>query len=239
MDATLPVRSERPFRPGAPVVWPLARHAIFDLDRTLIAGSSVAIWARELARRRLLEPTVLARALVREAIFERRGVSEAAAERLQVRLLRAARGRDAQPLIDAATDSADAVVARFEPALRRLIDWHRDRGDECIVLSAGPQQLVEVVAAKAGFHAGIGTRVEIVDGRLTGRLDGPFCHGAGKLARLRDEIGLVDLSGATAYSDSMSDLPLLQACIYSAAVNPDRHLRAEARRRGWGIISTR
>ena len=71
---------------------------------------------------------------------------------------------------------------------------------------------------------------------LTGRLDGPFCHGDGKLARLRDELA-VDLRRATAYTDAASDLPLLQACAFPVAVHPDRALEAAARAAGWPIFS--
>ena len=73
--------------------------------------------------------------------------------------------------------------------------------------------------------------------RFTGRLEGPFCHGRGKVARLWVELGTADLSGATAYSDSMSDLPLLTAAGAPVAVNPDRRLRREARTQGWPVLT--
>ena len=94
---------------------------------------------------------------------------------------------------------------------------------------------MDAVARALRLHRGIGTRCG-VDGRLTGRLDGPFCHSDGKLARLRDEVGMVDLSRAQAYSDAATDLPLLSACGFPVAVNPDRKLRAAAKAAGWPVL---
>ena len=75
-----------------------------------------------------------------------------------------------------------------------------------------------------------------MDGRFTGRLDGPFCYGAGKLERLTAALGPVDLAAAYAYADSGSDVPLLEACGNPVAVRPDRRLRAVALSHGWPII---
>ena len=75
------------------------------------------------------------------------------------------------------------------------------------------------------------------DGRFTGRLEGPFCHGRGKLARPWVELGTSDLSRATASSDSMSDLPRRTAAGRPVAVNPDRPLRREARLQGWPVLT--
>ena len=90
-------------------------------------------------------------------------------------------------------------------------------------------QLVSAVSGLLGAHRGVGTVAEVVDGCYTGRLSGPFCQGRGKLDRLAQEVGPVQLSEAAAYSDSGSDLALLRSCRRPVAVNPDRALRAAAR----------
>ena len=113
---------------------------------------------------------------------------------------------------------------------------HLDSGDFCIVLSASPHELVESVAVALGAHRAVGTRIDIVDGVLTGRLDGPFCYGAGKLEALEREVGRIDLHTATAYADSGSDLPLLERCGTAVAVNPDKELRRWASHAGWPIV---
>ncbi|MEY2571670.1 MAG: hypothetical protein QOE63_2020 [Acidimicrobiaceae bacterium] len=118
-----------------------------------------------------------------------------------------------------------------------LLEHHLAAGDFCVVLSASPHELVEVIGASLGAHRAIGTRAAVTDGYLTGELDGPFCYGPGKLARLRNALGPVDLHDAWAYADSRSDLPLLQACGHPVAVNPDRALRKVAARHEWPVIT--
>ena len=215
------------------------RAAIFDLDRTLLPGSSLVHLGRALVRDGLLRPSDLASFFARETAFRWRGLSQPGAERLRQRLLAMAAGFELAPLV-AVVDTVGADVARLvPPAALRLVSQHLELGDYCVVLSSSPQELVERVAAHLGIQRGVGTRAEVIDGKLTGRLDGPFCHSDGKLARLRDELGMVDLRRTFAYSDAGSDLPLLSACAYPVAVNPDRQLRSAARAAGWPIIKLR
>ena len=129
-----------------------------------------------------------------------------------------------------------ALAAEVSPAARFLLQRHLDAGDFCIVLSASPHELVEAVTTALGAHRAVGTRIEVVDGVLTGRLDGPFCYGAGKLEALEREVGRIDLATATAYADSGSDLPLLERCGTAVAVNPDKELRRWARSKSWPIV---
>jgi HAD superfamily hydrolase (TIGR01490 family) len=213
------------------------RLAIFDLDRTLIPGSSLVPLARQLARRGLVDRARLVGAVARNAAFARRGADASTAERITADALAATAGLEAGVVAGAALDAATDVVRTIRPALRSLARHHAARGETCVIVSAAPHELVQHVARLADFDLGIGTRVEVRDGRLTGRLDGPFCHGSGKLARLRDELAWADLSLATAYSDAGSDLPLLEACGFPIAVHPDRVLKAAARRGGWPIVA--
>jgi HAD superfamily hydrolase (TIGR01490 family) len=213
------------------------RLAIFDLDRTLIPGSSLVPLARQLARRGLLDRGRLVGAVARNAAFARRGADASTAERVTSDALSAVTGMRESVLAEAVLDAATDVVRAFRPGMRSLARQHVARGETCVIVSASPHELVQHVARLAGFDLGIGTRVEVRDGRLTGRLDGPFCHGCGKLARLRDELSGADLANATAYSDAGSDLPLLEACGFPIAVRPDRALKAAARRGGWPVVA--
>jgi HAD superfamily hydrolase (TIGR01490 family) len=140
------------------------------------------------------------------------------------------------PLLSVLLEAASEVAASVYPGARWLLEDHVERGDFCVVLSASPHELVSAVSGLLGAHRGVGTRAEVVDGRYTGRLDGPFCQGRGKLDRLAEEVGPVTLEDATAYSDSASDLMLLGSCRRPVAVNPDRGLRAAARSAGWPIV---
>lgn len=224
--------------PTRPVPLPTdeRRLAIFDLDRTLLPGSSLVPLGRAMVGAGIVRSSDLSRLAVGEIRFRRRGVSEAGTDRLRERLLNLAAGKDHARLVEVADGVGIEVANLIGPAARRLIGRHLDVGDQVVVLSSSPQELVEQVAHRLGAHRGVGTRTEVLDGVLTGRLDGPFCYREGKLARLRDDVGVSDLATSFAYSDAGSDLPLLSACGYPAAVNPDRRLRAAARAEGWPII---
>jgi HAD superfamily hydrolase (TIGR01490 family) len=215
---------------------PTRRLAVFDLDRTLLPGSSLFELGRALADRGLIDRALVARHALRAAVFARRGLADSRIERVRDTVLAAAADREGEQLASVAREVGDRLASAAHPAARWLIDRHHAAGDVCVVLSASPQELVEAVGAGLGADRSIGTRAEVVDGRLTGRLDGPFCHGSGKLERLRDELGEVDLGGAVAYADSGSDLPLLDACGHPVAVNPDRRLRDAAAAGGWPVL---
>ena len=210
--------------------------AVFDLDRTLIPGSSLMALARELARRGLVPRSQLVRHASRNIAFARRGLGDTAVGNVRTGALEALTGRAACELVPIARGVGRELASQVYGGARRLLELHKAAGDFCVLLSASPQELVEAVAHALGVHRAVGTRVEVDHGLYTGRLDGAFCYGVGKLTRLHDELGEVDLGSAHAYSDSSSDVPLLAACGRPVAVNPDRRLRAAARVNGWPVI---
>ncbi|MBW3614460.1 MAG: HAD-IB family hydrolase [Actinobacteria bacterium] len=230
---TATVSTTRPSRPGRCAARSLA---IFDLDRTLVPGSTLMELGRALAQRGVIGRTDVARHIVKAELFSRRGLSDSRITRLRQSLLAAAADRELEQLISVAREVGPQIASGAYPAARWLLERHHAAGDLCVVLSASPQELVEVVAAALGADRAVGTRTEVVSGRLTGRLDGPFCHGEGKLERLREEMGPVDLARAFAYADSGADLPLLGACGGAVAVNPDRRLRQAAAAAGWPVL---
>jgi HAD superfamily hydrolase (TIGR01490 family) len=210
--------------------------AIFDLDRTLLPGSSLVALARAMAVARMVPRRRLASAVLQEARYKRRGAHDGEVSALRDEALGHIAGLERVPLVDLAHRVADELVASVTPGARFLLERHLAAGDFVVVLSASPQELVERVAAGLGAHRGIGTRARAVEGVFTGGLEGPFCYGVGKLERLFADIGRVDLTSAFAYADSASDLPLLQACGHPVAINPDRRLRAAATERGWPVL---
>jgi HAD superfamily hydrolase (TIGR01490 family) len=211
--------------------------AIFDLDRTLVSGSSLFPLASELARAGVLARRTVARAAIRNARYRRRGASDRRVDSVRRGVAELAIGRDYDPIAEVAMDVGGQLVADMSPTARMLVDRHLLAGDFCVVLSASPQELVDAVVHALGAHRGVGTRAQIVDGLLTGQLDGPFCYGAGKLERLRTELGEVPLDTAWAYADSMSDLPVLTAVGWPIVVNPDRRLQRIARSRHWPVLN--
>ena len=210
--------------------------AVFDLDRTLISGSSLGRFGRELVRQELVARRHVARHVPLEQLFRRRGLAGGRLDDLVHRLLDVAAGAEVGPLLEVARSMGDALASEVTPAARFLVDRHLRAGDFCVIVSASPHELVEAVAAALGVHRAVGTRLEMHAGQLTGRLDGPFCYGVGKLEALEREVGLLDLSSATGYADSGSDLPLLERCGTAVAVNPDAELRRWARSHDWPIV---
>ena len=131
-------------------------------------------------------------------------------------------------------DIVPRLLARVRPEAMRLIEQHRAAGRATYIVSASPIELVEPLAKALGMTAGIGTRSEIIDGRYTGQLVGPFCYGDGKVTAISElaEWEGFDLDKCYAYSDSASDLPMMSAVGHPVAVNPETRLAAIARKRG-------
>ena len=213
---------------------------IFDLDRTLHAGSGLGVLARHAFRQRLIGPSKLVQSLAHDVVFRRRGSTDGHIDSIAERALEMAGGvklADLEPVMVAA---ADEIVGSVRPAMRLLLDNHLLAGHFCVLLSASPQPLVERVAAMLGVHRGIGTVIEAEDGVLTGRIVEPMCYAEGKLARLEQAIGWSghqrDDTFSFAYADSMSDLVLLEAVTSPVVIAPDRALRRLAVRREWPVI---
>ena len=214
----------------------IGRAAVFDLDRTLLAGSSLVALARVMAKNGLVSGQQLLSGLAMDQVFRRRGASDEDVDRLRATALRHVAGADVAQL-RALTDEVGRTLSRqVLPGARMLLRRHQEAGDFIVILSASPQELVEAIATRLGAQRAVGTRAEIDGAHYTGGLDGPFCYGAGKVQRLEQDLGPGSLDVATAYADSASDLPVLEACHEPVAVNPDRPLHRVAKARGWPIV---
>lgn len=215
--------------------------AIFDLDRTLLKGSSSAALNEALfeagltARRSVPGQGLMLRA------YELGGESlpSMALARLAAR---AFRGRPVGAAEEAAQLAAGALRREIGPWLPPLLEHHRDAGRTLVLATTSPYDLVRPLADRLGFDHLIATRYATrVDTRgvlrYTGRLDGGFVWAAGKLAAVRRWAAdrRVDLDASWAYSDSIYDLPLLAAVGHPTAVNPDYRLLATATLRRWPV----
>jgi HAD superfamily hydrolase (TIGR01490 family) len=143
---------------------------------------------------------------------------------------------------------AELVAAAMEPVLKPLLapevvdaaHGFRARGHRVYIVSTALQEIVDAIVADLGLDGGIGTVCEVVDGCYTGRALRPL-HGRAKAEAL-DELAArdgLDLAASTAYSDSHSDLPFLEAVGHPVVVNPDKSLRKIAQERGWPILEAR
>jgi HAD superfamily hydrolase (TIGR01490 family) len=212
--------------------------AFFDLDRTLIRRSSVLALAPSFRARGLISRIDLAKSAFWQLLFAARGAS---AERVRsaaedgMKILAGFSVEEMQSLVGDAMEPVLRPLVYAEPL--HLVRHHRERGERVYIVSATLQEIVDHIADDLGFDGAIGSTCEIVDGRYTGR-SLRAAHGEGKARALRDLAGVdgLDLESSTAYSDSYSDVPFLEAVGHPVAVNPDRRLRSIARVRAWPTI---
>jgi HAD superfamily hydrolase (TIGR01490 family) len=212
--------------------------AFFDLDRTLIRRSSALALAGAFREHGVIGRGQLARAAAWQLLFAARGagaetVRKAAEDGLMI--LRGFAVDDLRRLVATAMEPVLKPLVYQEPL--HLVARHRERGEAVYIVSATLQEIVEELARELGFDGGIGSTCEIVDGVYTGR-SLRACHGAGKAAAIRELAAEhdLDLAASTAYSDSHTDLPFLEAVGNPVAVNPDRELRRIAAERGWPVL---
>jgi len=210
--------------------------AFFDLDKTLMAGSSGMQFARVASRRRDTIPCCVASWGVEHLRYRLRGTTD---ERT-TEVLRVARdlisGVPARSLERMNPEVMAAILPRVYPQMLDEVYAHQDAGRATFIVSAAGNGVVEPLAAVLGMDGGIGTRYEVgEDGTFTGRFDGPFVYGPGKVEAMEafaTEHG-IDLAASYAYSDSISDLPMLRAVGHPVVVNPDPPLAEIAREEGW------
>jgi HAD superfamily hydrolase (TIGR01490 family) len=216
----------------------VAAAAFFDLDRTLIKRSSVLALAGTFRRRGLISRLDLVKSAFWQVLFVLRGAS---AERVRsaaedgMKILKGFSVQEMQQLVGGAMESVLRPLVYEEPL--RLVQQHRERGERVYIVSATLQEIVQHIADDLGFDGAIGSTCEIVDGAYTGRTL-RAAHGVGKANALRALAvaeGL-DLDESTAYSDSYSDVPFLEAVGHPIAANPDRKLRRIAAERGWPVV---
>jgi HAD superfamily hydrolase (TIGR01490 family) len=208
--------------------------AFFDLDRTLLRRSSALALAPTFRERGLISRRQMARAAAWQLMFMLRGASADTVKRAAEGGLLVLRGYSPQEMQALVVDSMERVLKPLVYAESLdLVERHRGRGEPVYIVSATLQEIVQVIADDLGFDGALGTIVEVEDGKYTGRATRPL-HAENK-ARCIRELGY-DLAASTAYSDSHTDLPFLEAVGHPVVVNPDRKLRRIAVQRGWPVL---
>ncbi|MFV1961827.1 MAG: HAD family hydrolase [Acidimicrobiia bacterium] len=213
--------------------------AFFDLDRTLISGAAAFPVGVEAWRQGVASNADIARWGIAALSFKLLGdKSDASSDDLKADFLSEIAGSPANTLDALATAVLPRLTHRVRPESRKLISMHHGEGRDTWIISASPQGLVEPLAVSLGMTGAIGTRGEIIDGEYTGNLDGPFVYGAGKvesIEKLASDRGY-DMALCYAYSDSVSDLPMMEHVGHPVAVNPDSQLLSISRERGWPVV---
>jgi HAD superfamily hydrolase (TIGR01490 family) len=215
--------------------------AFFDLDKTIISKSSSLALSRPMYRAGLVTRGQLLRGAYAQLVYALVGADEKKMDRLKEGMLQLTKGWDrdeVEQLVDEVLiDVIDPFV--YQEALD-LMELHRAEGRAIYIVSSSPEEVVRPLARHFGVAGVLATRARIVDGRYTGELEF-YCYGDAKAEAIRElaaERG-IDLSSSYAYSDSVTDLPMLQEVGHPVAVNADRDLRKEAEASEWEIRTFR
>lgn len=210
--------------------------AFFDLDLTLLAANSGKLWIR----RELALGQVSKRTAVQAALWLAQYQLGLGGLALVSRAISTTQGMVESELV-ARTNSfyERQVRSLFRPGAMAALRTHRASGDRVVLLTASSHFLAEKVAAELELDAILCNRMEVdTAGLLTGRTIGPICYGEGKLIHARAEADAhnVKLGDCAFYTDSFSDVSVLEAVGQPVAVNPDPRLRRRAAKRGWPIV---
>lgn len=212
--------------------------AFFDLDKTIIAKSSTLAFTRPMFKAGLLSGSTLAKAGIAQAYYQAFGADHEQLERMREELSAMTTGWDRDEIEALITETVDEVVTPlvYAEALAIMED-HRGAGRRVVVISASPEEIVRPLCRYLGIDDVIATRAAVDDeGRYTGELE-LYAYGPGKAEAMRDMADAegLDLEASYAYSDSITDLPMLEAVGHPVVVNPDAELREVAEERGWPI----
>jgi HAD superfamily hydrolase (TIGR01490 family) len=221
-----------------PASFPVVSAAFFDLDRTLIAGASVFPFGMEAWRAGLISNEEIRRFAAGALAFTLFGDKGERSEVARIDLLSRVEGVSVELLHGVAQRVLPRLVARVRPESRRLIKMHHEAGRDTWIVSASPFEIVAPLAATLGMTGAIATKAKVVDGHYTSELDGPFVYGKGKMEAIIDLATRhrYDLANSYGYSDSISDLPMLETVGHPVAVNPDGDLADVAHERGWPVV---
>ena len=212
--------------------------AFFDLDKTLIEGSSAIHFARASYKQGLMTRAQLARDLWANVQFRLKGSTDEGSEALRKRILDGIAGTRVRDLERLGHEVLAGVLPRVYPEVLKEAYEHQDAGRRVFIVTAASQEMADLMAHVLFFDGGIGTRSEVKDGVYTGRPDGPFTYREGKAEAIRERAAEegIDLAESYSYSDSESDLPMLRAVGHPVVVNPDAELQRIAREEGWRIM---
>jgi HAD superfamily hydrolase (TIGR01490 family) len=212
--------------------------AFFDLDKTLMAGSSGIFFARAAYQTGMISRTRLARDAYENLRFRLHGSTDDRADDVRKRVGEMIAGVAVRDLQRLSPRVLAGVLPRLYPQMLQRAYAHQDAGVPVYILTAASQEMADLLAHVLAFDGGLGSRSEIVEGRYTGRPAGPFNYREGKVLSMRElaEREAIDLDASYAYSDSESDLPMLRAVGQPVVVNPDAELLRIALREGWEVL---
>ncbi len=212
--------------------------AFFDLDKTIIAKSSTLAFSKPFQAGGLISRGAVLRSAYAQFVYLVGGADHDQMEKMREFLSNLCAGWDVQTVRDIVADTLHNVVDPlvYDEAVS-LIEEHHLAGRDVIIVSASGTEVVEPIGELLGADGVVATRMRVVEGRYTGEID-YYAYGENKAAALRQlaEENEYDLSRSYAYSDSITDVHMLEAVGNPYAVNPDRELRRHATSRGWPVL---
>jgi len=212
--------------------------AFFDLDKTIIAKSSALAFSRPFYQGGLINRRAVLKSAYAQFVFLVGGADHDQMEKMREYLSALTRGWNVQQVREIVAETLHGLI---DPIIydeaASLIEQHHAAGRDVVIVSSSGSEVVEPIGELLGADHVIATRLKIEDGRYTGDIE-YYAYAENKAAAIRElaEAEGYDLANCYAYSDSATDLPLLEAVGHPSAVNPDRALRKEALAREWPVL---
>jgi HAD superfamily hydrolase (TIGR01490 family) len=221
-----------------PILVVVASAAFFDLDKTIIAKSSVLAFGKPLYREGLLSRRAIVKSAYAQVVFMLVGADEVKMEKIRYAMQSLTKGWSQAQVAEIVRETLEEVVSPiiYAEALE-LFDEHHAAGRSVVIVSSAPIEVVGPLVEYLGADDCIATRGAVdAEGRYTGELDF-YAYGPAKAEAIRERAARegLDLAASYAYSDSITDLPMLEAVGNPVAVNPDRELLRIAKERDWDV----
>ena len=213
--------------------------AFFDLDKTLMQGSSGFQFARAVREAGMISRRQLVSDAIANIRFRLRGAGDDEAEALRIRIATSLEGVRVRDLERLGVRAMQRILPRLYPKMLTIAYAHQDAGRPAYIVTAAAQGMAEVLARVMTFDGALGSALgEVEQGVYTGRTTGAFLYGSAKAVAIQQLAARegFDLSACYAYSDSVSDAPMLRAVGHPVVVNPDSDLEQLAREEGWEIL---
>jgi HAD superfamily hydrolase (TIGR01490 family) len=212
--------------------------AFFDLDKTIIAKSSVMAFGRPFYQGGLINRRAVLKSTYAQFMFMVGGADHDQMERMRAYLSQLCKGWDVEQVKSIVAETLhDLIDPLIYEEAAALIEEHHAAGRDVVIVSSSGLEVVEPIGQLLGADHVIATRMVVEGGRFTGHID-YYAYGPAKAAAVAElaRVQGYDLASSFAYSDSATDVPLLESVGHPCAVNPDRALRREAIARDWPIL---
>lgn len=213
--------------------------AFFDLDKTIIAKSSTLAFSKPFFAQGLLNRRAVLKSSYAQFIYLLSGADHDQMDRMRAHMTNMCTGWDVEQVKSIVNETLHDIVTPLVFAeAADLIAAHKLCGRDVVVVSASGEEIVAPIARALGATHAMATRMVVEDGRYTGEI-AFYCYGEGKVQAIRELAARegYPLEHCYAYSDSITDLPMLESVGHPSVVNPDRGLRTEALERGWPVMS--